>query len=56
MFIPYLKIEWIKSSIFILIIMQVLSIVTSFVFALLRIISIKGKSEKIYLISNYLFN
>ena len=53
---PYLKIEWIKSSIFILTIMQFLPIVTSFLFALLRIISIKCRSEKLYRISNYLFN
>ena len=52
---PYLKIEWIKSSIFIIIIMQILPIFTSFIFAILRIISIKCKSERIYRLSNYFF-
>ena len=52
---PYLKIEWIKSSIFIIIIMQIISIFTSFIFAILRIISIKCKSERIYRLSNYFF-
>jgi len=53
---PYLKIEWIKSSIFIIIIMQFLSIFACFLFTLLRVISIKCKSEKIYRMSNYFFN
>ena len=52
---PYLKIEWIKSSIFILIVMQIITILWCFIFALLRIISIKCKSERIYRISVYLF-
>ena len=53
---PYLKLEWIKSSIFILIIIQISSILICGLFAFLRFISIKCKSEKIYRISNYFFN
>ena len=53
---PYLKIEWIKSSIFILIVMQFLSIVTSFIFTIMRILNIKCRSEKLHRLSNYLFN
>ena len=53
---PYLKIEWIKSSIFILIVLQIASILGCFLFAFLRYISIKCKSEKIYRISNYFFS
>ena len=52
---PYLKIEWIKSSIFIVIIMQLISIIKSLLFAFLRYSSIKCKSEKIYRISCYFF-
>ena len=52
---PYLKIEWIKSSVFIIIFMQFISIFKCFLFAILRIISIKCKSEKIFRISNYFF-
>ena len=53
---PYLKIEWIKSSIFILTVLQIISILGCFLFAFLRYISIKFKSEKIYRISNYFFS
>ena len=53
---PYLKIEWIKSSIFIFIIMQIISIFGCFLFAFLRYLSIKCKSEKLYRTSNYFFN
>ena len=53
---PYLKMEWIKSSIFILILIQLISIVGCFLFSLLRFISIKCKSDKIFRISNYLFS
>ena len=53
---PYLKIEWIKSSIFIILIMQLISFFTCFLFAFLRFISIKFKSEKIYRLSNYFSN
>ena len=53
---PYLKIEWIKSSIFIIILIQLISIGGCFLFSLLRFISIKCKSEKIFKILNYLFS
>ena len=53
---PYLKFEWLKSSILILILMQVSSALGCFLFAFLRYISIKCKSEKIYRISNYFFS
>ena len=53
---PYLKIEWIKSSIFILIVMQLSSIIKSLLFSFFRIVSIKCKSERIYKISHYLFD
>ena len=42
------KIEWIKSSIFIIIIMQIMPFIFSLVIALLRFISIYYNSEKIY--------
>ena len=53
---PYLKLEWIKSSIFILTIMQIFSFLICALFAFLRFLSIKCKSEQIYRISNYFFN
>ena len=53
---PYLKIEWIKSSIFIIILMQFISILICLLYAVLRVLSIKCKSEKIYRISNYFSN
>ena len=51
----YIKIEWIKSSIVIIIVIQIISIVGCFLFTLLRFISIKLKSEKLFKLSNYLF-
>jgi hypothetical protein len=53
---PYLKIEWIKSSIFIIIILQFISIISCLLYAVFRFISIKCKSEKIFKFSNYLFS
>ena len=53
---PYLKIEWIKLSIFIIILMQIISILICFLYAVFRVLSIKCKSEKIYRISNYFSN
>ena len=53
---PNLKLEWIKSSLFILTIMQIVSIVICAIFAFLRFLSVKCKSERIYRISNYFFN
>ena len=53
---PYLKFEWIKSSIFIIIIIQFISVFSCLLYAILRFISIKCKSEKIFKCSNYLFS
>ena len=53
---PYLKLEWIKSSIFIFIVIQLIIIIGCFIFAFLRFISIKCKNERIYKISNYFFS
>ena len=53
---PYLKIEWIKSSIFIIFLLQFISIFTCFLYAVFRFISIKSKSEKLFKFSNYLFS
>ena len=52
----YLKIEWIKSSIFIIFLLQFISIFTCFLYAVFRFISIKSKSEKLFKFSNYLFS
>jgi len=51
---PYLKYEWIKSSIFIIILIQIFSIFGCFLYAFFRFISIKCKSQKIFRISTYL--
>ena len=48
------RIEWIKSSIMIVIIMQILSILVSLLETIIRFIGIKVKSEKIYRISLFL--
>ena len=53
---PYLKIEWIKSSIFIFIVIQLIIILGCFIFAFLRFISIKCKNERIFRFSNYFFS
>ena len=45
---PGVKIEWIKSSVTIIIIMQILSILVAFLEAILRAISFEYKSEKVY--------
>ena len=45
---PGVQIEWIKSSVTIIIIMQILSVLARFLEAILREISFKCKSEKIY--------
>ena len=50
---PYLKIEWIKSSIFIILVMQLLSFIGCIFFSFLRFISLKCKSERLYRISRY---
>ena len=48
---PHMKNEWIKSSIIIIIIMQILSILICFLESVIRFISFKCKSERIYKIS-----
>ena len=48
------KIEWIKSSIMIVFIMQILSILVCLLESIIRFIGIKIKSERIYKISLYL--
>ena len=50
---PKVKIEWIKSSITIMIIMQILSFLAGFLVALIRLISFKCKSEKLYKLKNF---
>ena len=51
---PHMQIEWIKSSITIVIIMQILSIISCFIQTLLRFLSFRCKSEKMYKISRLL--
>ena len=51
---PYTQIEWVKSSVVILIIMQILSILSCLLEAGLRILSFKCRSEKMYKISKLL--
>ena len=48
---PNFQIEWIKSSIIIFIILQILSILTCLLETILRFLSFHYKSEKIYKIS-----
>ena len=48
------KIEWIKSSIFIVIIMQILPILVCLLETIIRFIGIKAKSDKIFKLSFYL--
>ena len=48
------RIEWIETSILILIIMEILSILISLLETIIRFIGIKAESEKIYKISLYL--
>ena len=51
---PYTQIEWIKSSIAIMIIMQILSILRCLLETSLRYLSYKFRSEKLYKISKFL--
>ncbi len=51
---PYTQIEWIKSSIAIMIIMQILSILRCLLETSLRYLSYKFNSEKLYKISKFL--
>ena len=48
-----IKKEWIKSSIVIIIIMQLLPLLLAFIEALLRLISFKCKSEKVFDLRKY---
>ena len=50
----YSKVEWIKSSIMIILIMQLLPILVCLLESIIRFIGIKTKSEKIYKLSLYL--
>ena len=51
---PHMKEEWIKSSFVIIIIMQILSILLSLLESIIRFLSFKCKSEKMYKISIFL--
>ena len=51
---PGVKIEWIKSSIVIIIIMQLLPVVTAFLEAILRGLSFRCKNEKLFELKQYL--
>ena len=51
---PHMKSDWIKSSIVIIIIMQILSILLCLLESILRFLSFKCKSEKIFKISLFL--
>jgi hypothetical protein len=51
---PYIRGEWIKSSIFILILMQILNLVFTFLHCCIRYLALKYNSEKIFKLSNWL--
>ena len=51
---PHTKIEWIKSSIVIILLVQIFSIFTTFVETLLRFVSFEIKNEKMYRASQWL--
>ena len=51
---PGVRAEWIKSSVIIIILFQVISILTGFIEAILRLISFKYKSEKMYKLKQFL--
>ena len=51
---PGIKMEWIKSSVLIVVIVQLLPFIFTFIEALLRIIGLKCKSEKIFELKKYL--
>ena len=50
---PYSKGEWFETSIMIIIVMQILSIIVSFLESIIRLLSFKCKSEKLYGIIHY---
>ena len=45
---PYIRIEWIKSSIFILILMQIINLLLSFFHSSIRYLSLKYNSQKLF--------
>ena len=49
----YIKIEWIKSSLFILIIMQILNFLGTLLECILRYSAIKCNSEKVFKLSQF---
>jgi hypothetical protein len=51
---PYIREEWIKSSIFILILMQIINLVITFFHCSLKYLSIKCNSEKMFKLSQWL--
>ena len=51
---PYIRGEWIKSSIFILLIMQIINLLLSFFHCSLRFLSLKYNSEKMFNLSQWL--
>ena len=51
---PYIRVEWIKSSVFILILMQIINFLISFLHSSLRYLGIKYNSEKIFRLSVWL--
>ena len=51
---PCIKYEWIKSSVFVLIVMQFLSLAISFIQCVFRYLSIKCNSEKLFKLSQVL--
>ena len=51
---PYIREEWIKSSIFILFLMQIINFFITFLHSSLRYIAIRCNSEKIYRLSLWL--
>ena len=50
---PGIKTEWVKSSIVIMVIMQILPIITGFIESILRTLSFKCKSETLFEIKKY---
>ena len=52
---PYTQIEWIKSSITIVILMQILSVLKCIIDSGIRFLSFKLKSEKLYKIGKFWF-
>ena len=51
---PYIRKEWIKSSIFILVLMQIINLVFSLLHSSLRYLSLKCNSEKLFKLGLFL--